>query len=304
MTQTEDIPLSTNVKVKATFYQEPAHTPFDPTAVTVQAMKPDGTVVTGLTAAHEGTGIYSAVIFTDQPGRWYYVFKGTGALVAGVPGSFDVSRDNIPVETSSTAVLTIRDIENYMGRVLEASEYAGASQLIMDVQAQLEGWLGRSLLVAAHTETLPVYPQDNFIELSYTPVQTVTAITVDGVNWITGSWALDRSGVHLISGAYIASNFTTLPSSAVVAYTGGLGEPAVSQARLALKGRTQRIIDKRKADELGLKSLRIDLYSTDWLDEDFFTENELKSVERWQRRGVSMSPAPPPYYDPWTTGVQ
>jgi hypothetical protein len=69
VTQTEDIPLSTNVKVKATFYQEPAHTPFDPTAVTVQAMKPDGTVVTGLTAAHEGTGIWSAVIFTDQHGR-------------------------------------------------------------------------------------------------------------------------------------------------------------------------------------------------------------------------------------------
>lgn len=201
------------------------------------------------------------------------------------------------------ALIGWRDLQDYLGRDLLGAEVAAFDQLADDCQAELEAWLGRTLEVASHTETLTVYSTDSFIELSYTPVVSVTSIVIDGSAWTTGTWGLERSGIRLITSASVLTSFSTVDTvSAVVTYTAGLGAPATAAARRILKARIGRILDKRLSDELGLRRLTIDRYSTDWLPEEFFTDEELRAVTRWKRRIVSTEPSMPLASSPSWTG--
>lgn len=67
----------------------------DPTTITVQIKKPDGTVLTyvyGVDAevVRDGVGLYHVDINLDQVGTWYYRFAGTGACVAAAETEFYV----------------------------------------------------------------------------------------------------------------------------------------------------------------------------------------------------------------------
>lgn len=65
----------------------------DPSAVTLEVMKPDGTKVTYTTVdfTHAaGSGYYTKKVMLDQSGLWRYKWFGTGDLNASDPGVFAV----------------------------------------------------------------------------------------------------------------------------------------------------------------------------------------------------------------------
>jgi hypothetical protein len=160
--------------------------------------------------------------------------------------------------------------------------------IVDGVQDQLEwGVLGRALEVQQVTESVPLYPDESYVELTYTPVRSIQSVAVDGLTQPAISYSMERSGVQL----FLAfSPLGLAPSTVSVAYTAGLGEPAVSAARLILLSRSARILNKVANDELGLASISVEGYSAKWLAEDSFTENEVKMVQAWKRRGFTAPP--------------
>lgn len=96
MTNTYDI--GDLARMSAAFTLVSNGTAANPTAVTCKVRKPDGSTVTlvyGTDAAliKDSTGNYHADIATDQFGRWYYRFEGTGAVIAAGDNEFDVRQN-------------------------------------------------------------------------------------------------------------------------------------------------------------------------------------------------------------------
>ncbi len=80
------------VTLKAEFFSDAAMTiPADPTAVTLQIKKPDGTLTTP-TPAHTTTGVYLYDLDLTAPGRWRWRYVGTGAVKQAETGHIDVRR--------------------------------------------------------------------------------------------------------------------------------------------------------------------------------------------------------------------
>jgi len=206
-------------------------------------------------------------------------------------------------------IIGLSDVMNYMDRQIDGGRLAAASVICDTVQRDLEdGYLGRRLEVESHTESIPLYPtDDNFIELTYTPLVSVSAISIDGAAQPNTAWALERSGVYV----FTAYSFGLVwPSIVTVTYTAGLGDPALTVCKGVILARASRIIDKLMNDELGLEMIKIEGYMAKWLAEDDFTPGEQAVMQRWKRRGFSAAPqfakpsgagtSSPTVYDPFT----
>lgn len=80
------------VKVSALFKK--LGTPTDPSTITLQVKKPDGTKTTYTYPADitkTATGAFEKEVpSTNIPGNWYYKWKGTGAVVAASETYFTV----------------------------------------------------------------------------------------------------------------------------------------------------------------------------------------------------------------------
>lgn len=74
----------------------------DPTAITLYVKDPSGSI-TELTydsdvssdIASSGTGVFYSDIDIDESGKWFYKFKGTGAVQAASTYWFTVKREEI-----------------------------------------------------------------------------------------------------------------------------------------------------------------------------------------------------------------
>lgn len=84
----------TLVGVNVLFVDE-TDVPTDPTTVTIQAIRPDGSLQS-VVVSNLGVGIYHAEFIVDQPGGWTVQAKGTGALIVTEEASFKVRGRVIP----------------------------------------------------------------------------------------------------------------------------------------------------------------------------------------------------------------
>jgi hypothetical protein len=67
----------------------------DPTTVRFRFVKPDGTVTTwvfgtDVQVVRDSAGLFHADVPADQPGKWFYRWEGTGAVVAAFEHEFRV----------------------------------------------------------------------------------------------------------------------------------------------------------------------------------------------------------------------
>lgn len=272
----------------------------------------DGSLITSASAVVENA-VEGLVRFnwrtgdTDQAGEFYREWEVT--FPAAQPLTVPNDRIGYPVsigddmEAAPSARpdlwITVDEVERYVGHTFVGAEVTAASALVEQVTSELELHLGRRIRVESHTETLPVYPDRRFLELSHTPVVSVTSVMVDGEAWPAGTWISERSGLHLLSSAAIAVSSNADTPLATVVYEAGLGDEADLSCRRVVLGAVGRIVLKRRGDELGLESISVEGYSSTWMSEGF-TEEELRRVDRWRRRIVSAKPAflDPDVYEP------
>lgn len=82
----------TTVRVTVTYKDPSSGALTNPTTVTLKVLKPSGALVTNITPTSSATGVWSALVPTDEEGTWYARFVATGpAKVDTVP--FDVKLD-------------------------------------------------------------------------------------------------------------------------------------------------------------------------------------------------------------------
>jgi hypothetical protein len=86
----------TEVELKGTF-KDAAGNLTDPTDVALEVLNPAGTLSTYTYGASEvskeSAGIYTKAVTLDASGRWYYRYKGTGALKVANWKRLDVMDD-------------------------------------------------------------------------------------------------------------------------------------------------------------------------------------------------------------------
>jgi hypothetical protein len=187
------------------------------------------------------------------------------------------------------AVVSVSDLEDYLGRVLTGPDVTAASVVLDMVQDDMESYLGRTIEVAQFTDTRylyanPGYPR-SFVPLTQTPVQTVVSVTVDGTSFTADQWAIERSGIELLT-VNIPTDLLDDPPQAVIVYTAGLGEPAVSQLKFTILTRAARLMNRRKDDLFGARDASVEGYRVLY-ESDQWSDRELMVADRWKRRMIS-----------------
>lgn len=85
--------IGDTVRLTAAFTNA-AGTAADPATVTLQIKDPSGNVdnytYAGATVTKSATGSYYYDLSVDEPGTWFFRWKGTGAVATAEEGSFDV----------------------------------------------------------------------------------------------------------------------------------------------------------------------------------------------------------------------
>lgn len=81
------------VRIKATF-KDLNDALADPTTVTCEYKKPDGTVISG-DATKESTGVYRYDVAPDAAGTWYYRMSGIGNVQAASESRFIVRKSEV-----------------------------------------------------------------------------------------------------------------------------------------------------------------------------------------------------------------
>jgi hypothetical protein len=185
-------------------------------------------------------------------------------------------------ENGPMALVTVSDLEHLTVREFTPTEASAASFILGWVNAELEAHLERSIEEADHVETISVLDPDPtaplYMALTYTPIKTVTSLTIDGTAMATGDYMVDRSGIVLYSRGYVAARNRTL----VVAYRAGLGEPARTQLAGCVARRAMRLLQKRSDDAIGSQTANVEGYDVTFLGEGW-TDEEQKIVSRWRR---------------------
>jgi hypothetical protein len=184
-------------------------------------------------------------------------------------------------------------MENYLGRVITGPEAVGVSLLIDICVDEMEAFLDRTIEVASFTDTRYLYADPfvprTYVPLAHSPIATVTSVVVDGVSFTSDQWAIERSGIELLT-VNIPQSITGDPPQAVITYTAGLGEPALSQLKNPIINRVARLVNRRRDDVFGARDASIEGYRILY-QADEWAERELAIAERWKRRMVSRSPA-------------
>lgn len=118
----------------------------DPTTVTANVIRPDGTLVP-VTTTSTTVGVWTASWIVDQPGRWGYKFTGTGAVTASMEGALDVTSSRFDV---SGSVVTVGDLSDLMVTAFTPQQVTAASMIIDGQIEDVAQYLDRPL----YTETI------------------------------------------------------------------------------------------------------------------------------------------------------
>lgn len=201
---------------------------------------------------------------------------------------------------------TWQDVQTYLQRTLTAppegtepnstpgmiDERSLATALCDLFQGELEEQLGRLLERRTVTETRYMQPDQWDLTLSYSPVFSITSLSIDGIPTPTGSFAQEPGGLITFvdldygpGGFPLVSDASGLaPHVVEIVYVAGLNDPIkTSPAKRAIISRVARALNKAKDDAIGAKTINVEGYSVAY-DDEGFTEAELKSVERLKRR--------------------
>ena len=190
------------------------------------------------------------------------------------------------------AWLTIDDLETYMGTTFTGQDAQGAEMMLELVTGELELHLKRGVEVLTKTDTKFLYAQGGlrtFVPLDRTPVATITSVVVDGTALTSDQWSIERSGVKLLT-INFPQPITGDPPEVVIVYTGGLGEPALTELKFVVLSRSARLMNRREDDVFGARDASIEGYRILY-QADEWTEREMKIADGWKRRMISRSPA-------------
>jgi len=187
------------------------------------------------------------------------------------------------------SVASYTDIETYTGRIFSADEITAASAIIDWVTEDLELYLGRTIESATHTaETQLLFTRGSpraYIPLDYTPVTSITSVSIDGSALTDSQFSVERSGVELLT-VNFPEPLTGDPPEATITYVAGLGEPAVTKLKSLVIRRVGRIMARRKDDMLGVDDALVEGYRAAYMTDEM-TEQEMKMSRRWKRRMMS-----------------
>lgn len=195
------------------------------------------------------------------------------------------------------AVLEPSEVLNVLRRDPSEKDVALISELIVDVVAEVETHLRRTLEDGARTETVsvPADPEIDgrvFVPLTYTPVNSISSVTVNGTAQAATAFLRERSGVVLLT--YPVTN-TANELEVAVTYDGGLGAKAVAALRPMIKRRVVRLMNKIEDEAIGTQSTNVEGYSVKY-DTEGFTPDEEKLMAPFRRK-VNASRASTPNAD-------
>jgi len=189
------------------------------------------------------------------------------------------------------AVVTLQDIENYTGKVLTGPDAVAAQSLLTLITDEMEAYLGRTIEEASFTDTRWLYTRGaprSYVPLTRTPVVSIDSVTVDGVSLDADQWSIERSGVELIT-VNFTEPLTGNPPQAVIVYTAGMGEPALSQLKQPILNRVARLMQRARDDVFGGRDVSVEGYRVMW-QSDEWSDRELRVADRWKRRMISRTP--------------
>jgi hypothetical protein len=189
------------------------------------------------------------------------------------------------------AVITITDVEAYLGRVLTGVDVTACSAIIDMVTDEMVAFLGRDIEQNSFTESRYLWARSaprSYIPLSHSPVQSITSVTVDGTALTSDQWIIERSGVELTT-VNFPEPLTGGPPQATIVYTAGLGEPALSQLKNPIINRVARIMNRRQDDVFGARDASVEGYRILY-QADEWADRELQIARKWKRRMVSRAP--------------
>lgn len=187
------------------------------------------------------------------------------------------------------AIVTVRDVEEYLNRTFSVGQTQAASPIIEATVGEAEDFLGRPIEVGAYTETVDLPPRwGGRVILRNTPVVSVESVHLDGTlldaqnDYAVASW-----GLRNVIGGLTTSISAEWPLLEVE-YHGGLDGPNMP----GLHGRVLAIAARRcqlfvvdrwnAASSASVEGQSLSfMVGADWLAE--FTEADKRALTRHRR---------------------
>lgn len=182
------------------------------------------------------------------------------------------------------AVVTIDELERYMGACFDASDKVEAESLILAVQTSLETRLGRAIALARVTDFIrpTVGPDCVTIFFVNTPAVSVESVKADGAVQDVSTLVFSGWGYQEYGGS-VGANGTV-----EVTYVVGF-DPVPADLAHVVKRAASREMRRRLDRVQGLDRVSEEGFSADFTAAGgFFTNEELLAVNRYRRRKVSV----------------
>lgn len=119
-------------------------------------------------------------------------------------------------------LITVDDIETYIGTGLSSEQYDRAEMLIDMALGEIESYLGRVVEETVFTENVDI-DSEGRIFVSNTPITDVESVVIDGEEVEPEKWQATKWGIQYLW----YSAFLYYPEVATVTYTAGLPDRGI-----------------------------------------------------------------------------
>lgn len=179
-------------------------------------------------------------------------------------------------------IVSSSDVSVALRRSLDGPEAEFLSIILPQIHADVEGFIDHALEVMERTQTgLFLAPFDTYVPLKFSPVRSVSSVTVNGTLFDPTFYTWDRVGLTLLTIDPLQSYPLFHPSSVDVTYVGGLGDPDATRMRSPILMRAVRLVSKFRDDALGTDDINAERYAVKYLAEGF-TDDEEKSLKPYR----------------------
>jgi len=184
------------------------------------------------------------------------------------------------------AIITYQDLATYMNRTFTTGEQAAANTMIGVLERELSRVLGRALAgKAVSGEKHLLQRNQRQIFLKEYPVISVTALSLGTLG---SEVAQTISDFDIYPWGIDGILATTPGTSALVTYTAGMSASDQQQLEALMLRVSSREMSQVLADAQGLKRLSAEGVDMTFANDGMagFTDQDLKWVRRYRRRGV------------------
>lgn len=196
-------------------------------------------------------------------------------------------------------IVSSSDVSIAMRRSLDGPEAEFLALILPQIHADVERFIDHAIEIEQRTETgISLAPFDTYVPLKFSPVRSVTSVTVNGVTPDSSFYTWDRCGLMLLTIDPLQTFPLFHPSSVDVTYTGGLGEPEATRMRTPVLMRAIRLMSKFRDDALGTDNISAERYVVKYLAEGF-TDDEEAMLKPF--RNMSMGTPPRSESFDWST---